>query len=97
MINVILNTRPNVYGFGHDWYLNVETDSCTKEFRLGQDVKVCSRLLGMTPKEVTTEIGSNDLRKKITRKKLGEYIMNKIGICYEEEINTLQPWELSVD
>jgi hypothetical protein len=51
----------------------------------------------MTPKEVTTEIGSNDLRKKITRKKLGEYIMNKIGICFEEEVDTLQPWELSVD
>ena len=50
MINVILNTQPNPYGFGHDWFLDVETNSCSKQFRLGQDVKVCSRLLGMTPK-----------------------------------------------
>ena len=97
MINVILNTQQNPYGFGQDWFLDVETNSCSKQFRLGQDVKVCSRLLGMTPKEVTTEIGSNDLRRKTTRKKLGEYILYKIGICYEDEINTLQPWELSVD
>ncbi len=97
MINVILNTTPNAYGFGRDWYLNVETNNGVKEFRLGQDVKVCSRLLGMTPKEVTTEIGSNDLRRKTTRKKLAEFILYKIGICYEEELDTLQPWELSVD
>jgi hypothetical protein len=97
MINVILNTQPNPYGFGQDWFLDVETNSCSKQFRLGQDVKVCSRLLGMTPKEVTNEIGSKDLRKKNIRKKLGEFILHKIGICYEEEIDTLQPWELSVD
>jgi hypothetical protein len=97
MINAILNPQPNVYGFGQDWYLDVETNHGCKQFRLGQDVKVCSRLLGMTPKEVTTEIGSNDLRRKTTRKKLAEFILYKIGICYEEELDTLQPWELSVD
>lgn len=97
MINAILNPQPNVYGFGQDWYLDVETNYGVKVFRLGQDVKVCSRLLGMTPNEVTTEIGGKDLRKKSLRKKLGELILHKIGICYEEEIDTLQPWELSVD
>jgi hypothetical protein len=97
MINVILNTTPNAYGFGRDWYLNVETNNGVKEFRLGQDAKVCSRLLGMTPKQVTSEIGSNDLRKKITRKKLGEFILYRLGFTYEDEIDSLEPWELSVD
>lgn len=97
MINAVLHTQPNAYGFGQDWYLNVTTDNVFKRFRLGQDVKVCSRLLGMSPKEVTKEIGCNDLRKKSTKEKLGQYILDKIGICYEDEVEILQDWELSVD
>lgn len=97
MLNTIIETQPNPYGFGQDWYLNVETNEGSKHFRLGQDVKVCSRMLGMTPKEVCEEIGSNDLRDENTLKNLGELILNTLGICYEDEINGLQPWELSVD
>jgi hypothetical protein len=97
MINAVLHTQPNAYGFGQDWYLNISTDNVFKSFRLGQDVKVCSRLLGMSPKEVTNEIGSNDLRRKTTKEKLGKLILDKIGICYEDEVAVLEPWELSVD
>lgn len=97
MLNTIIETQPNAYGFGHDWYLNVETTEGIKNFRLGQDVKVCSRMLGMTPKQVCDEIGSNDLRNEETRKNLGQFILNTLGICFEDEINNLQPWELSVD
>jgi hypothetical protein len=44
--------RPNAYGFGMDWWLCINN----KEYWLGQDVKVCSRLLGCRPHDLITEL-----------------------------------------
>ena len=84
---------PDGYGFGHNWNLEVTTHDKTTSFFLGQDVKFCRRVLGMEPRDVIREIGDNDLRNEETQKKLGDFIINTLGLS-ELELNTLQPWEL---
>ena len=84
---------PNGYGFGYDWNLIVTTQNSSKSFYLGQDVKFCKRVLGMEPSYVVQQIGDNDLRNEDTQKKLGDFIIDTLGLT-EVEIDTLQPWEL---
>jgi hypothetical protein len=84
---------PNGYGFGYDWNLNVTTHNSSKSFYLGQDVKFCRRVLGMEPSYVVEQIGNNDLRNVETQKKLGDFIINTLGLS-EQEIDTLESWEL---
>lgn len=43
---------PNGYGFGHDWQLQLTKNQVPKVFYLGQDAKVCRRILGMEPSEM---------------------------------------------
>ncbi len=88
-----LTFQPNGYGFGYDWTLNVTTHNSSKSFYLGQDVKFCRRVLGMEPSYVVEQIGNNDLRNVETQKKLGDFIIDTLGLT-EVEIDTLQPWEL---
>jgi hypothetical protein len=87
---IIFNERGD---FGYDWNLVVTTPNTTKRFYLGQDAKFCSRVLGMRPGDITRQIGDNDLRKVETQKKLGNFILNVLGIT-EEQIENLQEWEL---
>ena len=89
----------NGYGFGYDWQLIVSKGKKQKTFYLGQDAKVCHRILGMTPKELVNEIGSNDLTKKQTRQKIGNLILQAIGVNSENEneIFNLQPWEIAAE
>jgi hypothetical protein len=47
----------------------------------------------MEPRDVIREIGDNDLRNEETQKKLGDFIINTLGLG-EMELNELQPWEL---
>jgi len=42
-----LSARPNAYGFGHDWNLELSDGKTSKSYWLGQDAKVFSRILGM--------------------------------------------------
>lgn len=89
----------NGYGFGHDWQLEATKNGVTKQFYLGQDAKVCSRILGMTPSELTTEIGSNDLRLIETRQAIANLILEAVGVNEENEdqFMELQPWEIAAE
>ena len=89
----------NGYGFGGDWQLSVTKGKRRKIFYLGQDAKVCHRILGLTPKELTNEIGSNDLTKKETRQKICDLILESIGVTpdNENEFMKLQPWEIAAE
>lgn len=89
----------NGYGFGHDWQLIVTKGKKEKVFYLGQDARVCDRILGMTPAELVQEIRSNDLTKKQTRQKIGDLILEAIGITpeNENELFKLQPWEIAAE
>jgi len=88
-----LTFQPNGYGFGYDWTLLVTTHNSSKSFYLGQDVKFFRRVLGMEPRDIINEVGDNDLRKVETQKKFGDFILQTLGLT-EDEIDTLQPWEL---
>ena len=87
-IKTIEVTR-GAYGFGHDWTLV----AYGRRFYLGQDVKFCSRILGMTPAYIVQQIGSNDLGDEKVLRRLAKFI------CFELKLDskvakTLQPWEL---
>ena len=41
--------KNNAYGFGKDWTLRTDTG---KDIYLGQDAKVCSRILGCRPSDL---------------------------------------------
>ena len=77
------------YGFGTDWTLNYYG----KDFFLGQDVKFCTRVLGMSPSYIVNEIGSNDLSKVTTRKKLARLIVSELGLT-RNNIRELNAWQL---
>ena len=79
--------------FGHDWNLIVETNDGVKNFYLGQDVKFCSRVLGLTPREIVHEIGTGDFRNEENLKLLGNFISEQLGLV-EESVNELESWEL---
>ena len=88
---VIFNERGD---FGYDWNLIVTNSKGErKNFYLGQDVKFCSRVLGMSTKEVVNRIGDNDLRNVETQKKLGNFILECL-VMDENEIENLETWEL---
>jgi hypothetical protein len=84
---ITINT--GAYGFGHEWTLS----AFGKPFYLGQDVKFCKRVLGMTPSEVVYAIGTNRLDLEEGRNTLAEFIINKLGLT-EESLQKVQPWEL---
>lgn len=74
------------YGFGHNWTLVMGG----KQFYLGQDVKFCKRVLGMSPSDVVDAIGDNDLRKEETRDALANFIIDTLQI----EGENIESWEL---
>ena len=49
------------YGFDHNWTLVVSTAKKTKSFFLGQDVKFCSRVLGMDTSYIIQQIGTREI------------------------------------
>lgn len=80
------------YGFGHYWTLVVNN----KRFYLGQDVKFCSRVLGMSPSYIVEQIGSGEITKPSVNKRLANFILNELELT-NNELKQLQPWELSAE
>lgn len=87
VMKMIIETTPNAYGFGHNWTLVAGK----KSFYLGQDVKFCSRVLGMSPSYVAENIGTNDLRTATARRKLAAFIVQSLGI---DDFSGIEPWAL---
>lgn len=89
----------NGYGFGHDWQLEVTKGDETKMFYLGQDAKVCSRILGMRGSEIADIVGSNDMRLESTRQAIANLILEAVGVTEdnEDEFFNLQPWEIAAE
>jgi hypothetical protein len=86
-----LEIKPNAYGFGHDWFLNVNG----KIFMLGQDCKVTSRILGMRFEDA---VGYYTLKAKSRDfDKVSPFIVEDLiealgGLAF---INEAKEWELS--
>ena len=75
------------YGFGHEWTL----EAYGKQYYLGQDVKFCSRVLGVSPSTIVSEIGSGEIELPTVNKRLAKFICNELGVTRSTNI---QPWEL---
>lgn len=83
----IIETHPNA--FGNDWTLT----AFGRTFYLGQDVKFCQRVLGMTGSQVAEQIGTNDLRGDEARQNLASFILEMFDLD-ETKLKNLQPWDL---
>jgi hypothetical protein len=81
------------YGFDHNWTLVITSSNGTKSFYLGQDVKFCNRVLGISPSYIVKQIGSNDVENPTVNKRLANFIINKLELT-ENKLKTLQSWEL---
>jgi len=77
------------YGFGYDWTLKV----FGRSFWLGQDVKFCSRVLGMQPSEVVQEVGTNRFDTEEGLAQLAEFITKQLGIT-EQNVQEIESWGL---
>lgn len=81
------------YEFCHDWTLVCSTSKSTKRFYLGQDVKFCNRVLGMSPAWVVRDLGTNRLDTESGRRQLAEYICSTLDIN-ESTIEQYESWSL---
>ena len=82
------------YGFDHNWTLVVSTKTKTKSFLLGQDVKFCSRVLGMEPSYVVQQIGTREIDNGTPgNKKLAKFILKELGLN-GRNIDKIEPWGL---
>ena len=92
--------KRNRYGFGMDWTLEYKGN----KYFLGQDQKVCSRLLGANPLEVIDEIRERTglpfkearmvMDNEKANKCLAEIIVEAHGLTGNEKI---EPWTLAVE
>ncbi len=82
------------YGFDHNWTLVVSTPKKSKSFYLGQDVKFCSRVLGMEPSYIIEQIGTRVIDYgTIGNKKLAKFICDELGLN-GRNIDKVEPWAL---
>lgn len=83
------------YGFERNWTLIVKSKNRYKSFYLGQDVKFCHRILGMSPRQVVEQIGSALIQDEKVNRKLARFIVKQLG--GSKSIINLQPWELCAE
>jgi hypothetical protein len=97
-MNATIETSPDY--FGRKWHLVLEREGEIKRLYLGQDAKVCSRLLGLTPSEVIDKIGGRDLSDEKNLKRLALLILEHLEeheAITAEECFELADWSLSVE
>ena len=87
---IILSAGP--YGFGRTWQLK----AFGKLFYLGQDAKVCSRLLGLEPSEVINLIRGNNISDDHINNNLAVLIINTLELT-AESAKDLESWALACD
>jgi len=95
-----VETSRGNYGFSYTWTLVLEGKSSTKSFYLGQDVKVCSRLLQCTPSHVVSQIGTRDITSNKGSRKLAKFILDTLKenhLITTRQIMKMDSWELSVE
>jgi hypothetical protein len=95
-MKAVLEIANGSYGFGMNWTLTLVTPKFRRSFYLGQDVKFCNRVLGVTPREIVNEIGSGDIGKEKVRNKLARYIVKRLELT-ASKVEKLQPWELCAE
>lgn len=85
------------YGFGHTWSLVLtKRNGTSKSFYLGQDVKFCSRVLGMSPRYIVEQIGSGNITERNVNNRLANFIIKSLGFN-KTELFKLEPWAISAE
>jgi len=87
-----INLIAGPYGFGRTW----ELEAFGKRFYLGQDAKVCSRLLGLEPSEVINLIRGNNISDDKINNNLAMLIIDTIGLNFNAA-QDLEAWALACD
>jgi len=83
--------------FYYVWSLVIVTEKGTKTFYLGQDEKFCQRVLGLSCAEVARSIETNKIAEgSVGNTKLANFICDALQLD-EENIETIEPWELACD
>ena len=94
-MKAVIRIERGSYGFGYNWSLVVtKRNGEQKSFYLGQDVKFCSRVLGMSPAYVVEQIGSGDITKPKVNARLANFIIDTLNLD-ELELFSMHGWELS--
>lgn len=84
----------STYGFDHNWTLVVSTTKKTKSFYLGQDVKFCDRVLGMSASYVVSQIGTREIAEGTKgNEKLANFICKSLGLN-GRNIDKIESWGL---
>lgn len=85
------------YGFAHYWNLVLTNrHGQQKSFFLGQDVKFCSRILGMSPQYIVEQIGSREITEPKVNTRLANFILDSLNLNKKQLFN-LEPWALSAE
>jgi len=85
------------YGFGHEWTLVLEGKSQSKSFFLGQDVKFCDRVLGMSPRYIIQKIGSGEIEDERVNRRLAKFILDTLKEHHGltgRKLMSMNNWEL---
>ena len=94
-VSILITTGS--YGFGHNWALVCKTAKKERVFYLGQDEKVCRRVLGLTPRGVVDKIGTREIEEgKRGNVKLAKLIAEHYGLN-GHNINKIEAWQLSAE
>lgn len=99
-MKVSIKVERGSYGFGHTWTLVLEGKSNTRSFYLGQDVKVCSRLLQCDPSYVVKQIGTREVESDRGSKRLARFILDTLKenhLMTTRKIMSMDSWELCVE
>jgi hypothetical protein len=85
------------YGFDHNWTLILtKTNGTSKSFYLGQDVKFCSRVLGMEPRYIVEQIGSGDIQEPNINTRLANFIIDSLGLT-KTELFKQETWAICAE
>lgn len=85
------------YGFGHNWSLVLtKSNGTSKSFYLGQDVKFCSRVLGMEPRYIVEQIGSGNIEEPSINTRLANFIIDSLGLS-KTELFKQEPWAICAE
>jgi hypothetical protein len=88
------------YGFDHNWTLVLESKGNIKSFHLGQDTKVCSRLIQMDARDVIESIGTREIDYGTNgNKRLAKLILSKLKenhLLTTRKIMGMDSWALCV-
>jgi hypothetical protein len=80
------------YGFSHDWTLN----AYGRNFYLGQDVKFCARVLGMSPADLIQGAGVKypcDMTLQSNKKAIARFICRELGVT-RSNVKSIETWGL---